>query len=282
MKADIWMPLYIGDYMAATQHLSAEKHGIYILLMMHYWKHGPLVDDTEELAIVARVPEDKVQKILDKFFYLDDGAWRHNRIDREKEIANIKSEKARANAKKRWEKEKGGKDDAIAYPDAYAKDDAESMRNRCSSQSPYNSIDKSIETEVSVDAQRVEKEVVKIGDQPLSTDEHDKQLYNQIKLFFEKRQVGERFKNYGKEGKAIKQLIREARARDPDHPDIFLLGMIATFQDLRQTDQFYGKQPFLPSSLNSSGIWDRVLTEAQSKNEQRESYSSGVPEGFAF
>ena len=44
---------------------------------------------------------------------------------------------------------------------------------------------------------------------------------------------------------------------------IFLIGMIQMFERLRNQEGFYRKQPFLPSALNSSGIWDRVLNEAQ-------------------
>lgn len=111
----------------------------------------------------------------------------------------------------------------------------------------------------------------------------DNTFYNQIKEIFESRQIGNRFKNYGKEGTAIKQMIKDAEGRDPENPDIFLFGMIQTFSDLRETDQFYGKQPFLPSALNASGIWDRVLTEAESKHKQQEIADSfEIPEGFKF
>ncbi len=100
------------------------------------------------------------------------------------------------------------------------------------------------------------------------TSEQD--LYAQVRTFFEQEQPGRRFKNYGKEGAAIKQLIRESRARDPDNPEIFLFGMIQTFRRLRMKDSFYQRQPFLPSALNSAGIFDRVLTEAQNAWTQKQ------------
>lgn len=94
-------------------------------------------------------------------------------------------------------------------------------------------------------------------------------LYNSIKDIFLKEQPGNTFKNWGKEGKAIKQLIADAKARSPDDPSVFVFGMIATFKKLREEDKFFGGQPFTPSALNASGIYDRVMNHAKQEFEHR-------------
>ncbi len=78
-----WMPLYVGDYLGDTGHLTTRQHGAYLLLMMHYWRKGGLPDDDSQLAKITKLPlevwtEDR--GIIQSFFY--DG-WRHKRIDAE-------------------------------------------------------------------------------------------------------------------------------------------------------------------------------------------------------
>ena len=101
--------------------------------------------------------------------------------------------------------------------------------------------------------------------EPISVSEDDAALYTSIKVRFEKEQPQHRFTNYKKEGQSIKWLIEKARARDPDSPDVFLEGMIRMFEYLRSIDKFFKGQPFLPSALNASAIWDRVLSAAQER-----------------
>ena len=83
------MPLYIGDYLSDTMHLTTEQHGAYILLIMAYWKNGgPLPADDAMLAATCRLSGDAwsiAKAVLIRFFTVsDDGmTWVHERIDRE-------------------------------------------------------------------------------------------------------------------------------------------------------------------------------------------------------
>jgi len=77
------MPIYWGDYRGDTGHLSTVQHGAYLLLIGHYWAHGSLPDDDQQLANIARLSlEDWLihRPIIHAFFY--DG-WKHKRIERE-------------------------------------------------------------------------------------------------------------------------------------------------------------------------------------------------------
>lgn len=108
-KADVWMPLYIGDYLADTQRLSTIQHGAYFLLMLDYWKNGPLPDDDSILASITKLAPDAWsihRALLERFFRISDGHWHHKRIDaeREKAVANQirRTERAKAAADARW------------------------------------------------------------------------------------------------------------------------------------------------------------------------------------
>lgn len=99
---DVWMPLYIGSYMADTGRLSTEQHGAYMLLIMDYWRKGPPPDDDEVLASITKLPALRWLKhrpIIANFFKLTGGEWRHKRI--EEEIANaLQTHSARSGAGK--------------------------------------------------------------------------------------------------------------------------------------------------------------------------------------
>ncbi len=123
-KTDIWMPIYIGDYLSATSRLSTEQHGAYLLLLMDYWKNGPPPDDDRVLAQIARMHPDAwsiSRGTLQAFFDVSNGHWNHSRVERELEASkNRKAEatkKAHIAAEARW-----GKKNATSIAQALPED----------------------------------------------------------------------------------------------------------------------------------------------------------------
>ncbi len=76
-----WMPLYVGDYLADTGHLSAAQHGAYLLLMMHYWQKAGLPSDDETLARIAKMTPGEWRKSKPVIQALFSDGWKHKRIE---------------------------------------------------------------------------------------------------------------------------------------------------------------------------------------------------------
>jgi uncharacterized protein YdaU (DUF1376 family) len=98
-----WMPLYVGDYLAKTSHLTTIQHGAYLLLIMHYWANGGLPTTDLELMAIARMSPDQWAcncYAIAKFF---DSKWRHSRIDEELiKSRNIREKRSLAGLKGAW------------------------------------------------------------------------------------------------------------------------------------------------------------------------------------
>ena len=111
-KTDVWMPLWIGDYLADTMLLTTEQHGAYFLLIMAAWKEGGrLPNAPEQLQAIARLTPARWkahEPLLRAYFDVTPNFWTHKRVLEELENAKKKSEartKSGANgAAKRWEK----------------------------------------------------------------------------------------------------------------------------------------------------------------------------------
>lgn len=88
-RTDTWMPLYVADYIADTRRLSLVEHGAYLLLLMEYWRHGPLPDNDKELAAIVHADRRHWDKDIGpsvrRFFQRhDDGLLHQKRIDLER------------------------------------------------------------------------------------------------------------------------------------------------------------------------------------------------------
>ncbi|KAF3999185.1 YdaU family protein [Glaciimonas immobilis] len=97
-KADIWMPLYVSDYLSDTMHLNTEQHGAYLLLLMAAWKsEARLPNDPEQLQAICRLSPAKwkaSESVLKRFFHITPEYWINNRLREEMEKA-IKNTEAK-------------------------------------------------------------------------------------------------------------------------------------------------------------------------------------------
>lgn len=95
MKTDIWMPLYIGDYLADTMDLTNAEHGAYLRSLMMYWRKGESLTP-KELRIICGKEVDRISR----FYIMDCGRWHHKRVDIELEAAHKRKAAAEEKAKK--------------------------------------------------------------------------------------------------------------------------------------------------------------------------------------
>ena len=145
-KVDIWMPLYVADYLSATSRLTTEQHGAYLLLLMDYWKNGAPPNNDAVLAQITKLSPDawrNARTMLEGFFQVSDEHWLQSRVESEMKKANhnkqTNSDRGMKGAKARW-----GKKDAPSIVGA--------MPEQCSadSTSPSPSSSKKIKNIVEI------------------------------------------------------------------------------------------------------------------------------------
>ncbi|WCE06529.1 YdaU family protein [Pseudoxanthomonas sp. JBR18] len=96
---------HIGDYAAATAHLSLIEDALFSrMLRRYYLQETPLPGDVAQVARLcgARSPDEvaAVGVVLDEFFHLEDDGWHNKRADEEIERYRAKVDAARENGKK--------------------------------------------------------------------------------------------------------------------------------------------------------------------------------------
>lgn len=118
------MPLYVGDYLKDTAHLTAAEHGAYLLLIMQAWSHGGAIPtDLERLRLICRFDREEWEACRGAvlpFFYVQDGCYRHKRIDIELKKASAnsiaKADAGKKGAEKRWQKDSKKMAEPLAVP----------------------------------------------------------------------------------------------------------------------------------------------------------------------
>lgn len=134
-KADTWMPLYVGEYMADTTNLNTEQHGAYCLMLMAAWRRGgTLPNDDSQLASVTKLSPARWKahrSVLIEFFTQDGSSLIHKRVTKERlkaqAISEKKAEAGHEGAAARWEIDSERMADALAH--AMADATANAMAN---------------------------------------------------------------------------------------------------------------------------------------------------------
>jgi uncharacterized protein YdaU (DUF1376 family) len=103
-KVDIYMPVFIGDYLRDTADLNAEEHGAYFKLMMALWtSDGALPFEPERLERIAALPHGRwaaVWSTVGRFFVVEGGKLTQKRLLEELGKARAKKKSAVDKAKK--------------------------------------------------------------------------------------------------------------------------------------------------------------------------------------
>lgn len=126
-RADVWMPLYVADYLKDTQHLSTAEHGAYLLLIFHAWTNSGMIPRSDsQLARIARLSLGQWKRMRDTVlaFWIDQGdaaqTYMHKRIsaeiDRTEAIIEKRRKAGSVGASKRWQTDSKCHADAIDLP----------------------------------------------------------------------------------------------------------------------------------------------------------------------
>ena len=112
-KVDIFMPIYIGDYLKDTTFLTTAEHGAYLLMLMACWQHGAIPNKSAVICRITGLTKaewDDLKETIMPYFKIRGGEIHHSRVDRELEAAREKKKKAvsrgKAGADARWKKDR--------------------------------------------------------------------------------------------------------------------------------------------------------------------------------
>ena len=84
-KVDIYMPLYVRDFLTSTIGWSAEERGHYLTLLMVAWDRGSLPAELDSLERLSQGVTAVWPMLADKFPVGDDGQRRNARLEHHRE-----------------------------------------------------------------------------------------------------------------------------------------------------------------------------------------------------
>ena len=105
-----WMPLYVGEHLSATGHMTNLQFAAYTRLKMHYWwSQKPLPDVDATLALITKTTLKEwksCRPAIAPLFQIIDEKWFDSELADEIEKAALLSKKRQElgvlGAKKRW------------------------------------------------------------------------------------------------------------------------------------------------------------------------------------
>lgn len=131
---------HLGDYAAATAHLSWDEDMAYTRLIRAYYHHEkPLPPDVKDVCRLVRaaslVQKKAVDTVLREFFTLDESGWHQKRCDEEIARYEDKRSKAKGSANARWNAKRsdsGGNANASeTHTERICENNANAMRTQC-------------------------------------------------------------------------------------------------------------------------------------------------------
>jgi len=148
-KVNTWMPLHIADYLADTGRLNTTQHGAYLLLLMEIWRNGPMRDDVDELAAVARTDartwKKSIWPTIEPFFQIAEGRVDQKRLAKERAKALEISDKRRDAVQQRNDRKgnkppaTGPQDDNKSPTNVGSNEDTRALSRDNSHSSPFHS-----------------------------------------------------------------------------------------------------------------------------------------------
>jgi len=90
------------------------------------------------------------------------------------------------------------------------------------------------------------------------------------KRFLEHPENGGKFANYGYQNKSLNALFEFAKVFAPGDELSWLNALVDEFENMRRRDNFWKKQPFLPSTVASQKTFEKIRLEMQQKSPKQD------------